>query len=148
MITGSVVAVCLGPGGIPKLPVMSAQVEAAGLEGDAHRYELHGGEQRAVCLVSVEDLRSMQAEGVRELRPGDFGENLVIGGIDFDQLRPGSKLQVGDVVLELTDVRSPCRNLKAIDQRLPDLMLGRTGFLAKVVEPGLISVRMDVRLVE
>ena len=52
---GRVLAVCLGPGGIPKRAVESAEVVELGLVGDAHRFEFHGGAHRAVCLFSIED---------------------------------------------------------------------------------------------
>lgn len=148
-MSGRVVAVCLGGGGIPKAPVEGARVSKLGLVGDRHRFELHGGELRAVCLVSADDLAELEAEGVRGLQAGDFGENLLIGGLDFGQLRPGDHLGIGDeVVLELHDVRSPCHNLKPVDERLPDLMLGRSGFLARVIREGFVAADMIVRRVD
>lgn len=143
---GRVTAVCLGPGGVPKHPVERAEVQAHGLAGDAHRYDFHGGANRAVCLLSRAEVRDLEREGVRPLAPGDFGENLLVDGLDLRELRPGDHLAIGaDVVLELTDVRSPCATLKAIDARLPDLMLGRSGYLARVHQGGAVAPGDAVR---
>jgi len=137
--SGVVLAVCLGPGGIPKLPVESAVVEELGLVGDRHRFKGHGGANRAVCLFSIEDYRTLRADGVACDQPGSFGENLLTEGIDYTELRPGDELAIGDeVVLAIHDVREPCGTLKKADKRFPDLMLGRSGFVCRVVRPGTI----------
>ncbi|MEO0652749.1 MAG: MOSC domain-containing protein [Planctomycetota bacterium] len=137
---GRIVAVCLGPGGIPKRSVERARVGELGLEGDGHRYRLHGGRDRALCLLSVAEVRALEADGVRVVGPGAFGENLLYEGLDPRDLRPGDRLRVGaEVELELTDVREPCKVLRAIDARFPDLMLGRSGHLARVLRPGAVA---------
>lgn len=136
-LRGTVLAVCLGPGGIPKYPVERAQVGELGLEGDGHRFRLHGGRDRALCLLSIEEVRSLQADGVVVSGPGAFGENLLTEGLEAKSLRPGDRLRVGDdVQLELFDVREPCKTLKPLDARFPALMLGRSGFLARVLAGG------------
>lgn len=139
-MSAHVVAVCLGPGGIPKHPVDQAQVEPLGLAGDAHRYHLHGGELRALCLLSVPEKADLEREGVPPTAPGAFGENLLLDGLDLRDARPGERFRIGaDVVIELHDVRSPCRTLEALDTRFPDLMLGRSGYLARVIESGAVA---------
>ncbi len=145
MTPGRVVAVCLGPGGIPKQPVPSAEVGVLGLEGDRHRFELHGGENRAVCLFSTADYASVERLRVGALPPGSFGENLLVEDLDFTELRPGDLLQVGDqVLLEIHDIREPCATLKTVDPRFPDLMVGRSGFLARVQRGGTVRTGMAV----
>ncbi len=137
---GRIVAVCLGDGGIPKHPVDSAQVGLLGLQGDGHRYILHGGADRAVCLFSTGDYASLQRDGVRPAGPGAFGENLLVEGLDFDRLAPGQRLAVGDEVrLEIHDIREPCKTLKGLDGRFPALMEGRSGFLARVLATGVLA---------
>jgi MOSC domain-containing protein YiiM len=138
-LAGVVVAVCVGPGGIPKHAVPSAAVGVLGLAGDAHRYHKHGGANRAVCLFSVEDYASLARDGVDAHPPGAYGENLTTEGLDSHALRPGDRLRVGaEVVLELFDVREPCGTLKKVDQRFPDLMVGRSGWVCRVVTEGTV----------
>ena len=134
-----VVAVCLGEGGIPKHPVDEAQVGPLGLDGDRHRFHLHGGENRAVCLLSTEVYRELQEDDVACEAPGAFGENVLTEGLDDRTLRPGDRLSLGDeVVVEIHDVRAPCKTLKALDPRFPDLMLGRSGWVCSVVRGGTL----------
>ncbi|MBK7878682.1 MAG: MOSC domain-containing protein [Planctomycetes bacterium] len=136
---GRVLAVCLGPGGIPKHPVDSAEVVELGLVGDAHRFRFHGGAHRAVCLFSIEDYRALEADGVRATPPGAYGENLLTEGLDYARLAAGDRLRVGAVVeIELHDVREPCGTLKSVDARFPNLMLGRSGFVCRVVRGGSV----------
>ena len=138
-MTATVLAVCLGAGGIPKRPVEEARVAVDGLEGDRQRQRSHGGRDRAVCLLSIEEYRLLQADGVECEPPGAFGENLLIEGLDPTTLRPGDQLQVGDqVLLQLHDVREPCGTLRTLDRRFPDLMVGRSGWVCRVLEEGTL----------
>lgn len=144
---GVVLAVCLGPGGIPKQPVDEARVERLGLVGDGHRYHKHGGERRAVCLLSEEEVRALEGDGVDTSGgAGTFGENLLTRGLDYRRLKPGDVLAVGSVRLEIDDVRAPCATLRSVDKRFPDLMLGRSGFLARVLEEGTVRIGDAIRL--
>ena len=139
-MSGKVVAVCIGDGGIPKHPVEGAEVGALGLAGDGHRRSFHGGERRAVCLLSIEEVALLRADGVDVGGPGSFGENVLTEGVDLNSLAPGDRLAVGDtLVLEMDDVREPCATLKPVDARFPDLMVGRSGILCRVVEPGRVA---------
>ena len=140
-----IVAVCLGEGGIPKLPVEEAQVETLGLVGDAHRFHLHGGEDRAVCLFSEEVYAELREDGVDCSAPGTFGENVLLRGLDNAVLRPGDRIRLGpEVVIEIYDVRAPCKTLKSVDPRFPDLLLGRSGWVCRVVTPGVLRPGMAV----
>ncbi|MFT4709062.1 MAG: molybdopterin adenylyltransferase [Bacteroidia bacterium] len=155
---GRILAVCIGPGGIPKRTVSVARVTESGIEGDAQRLEVHGGADRAVCLLSEKEVKDLCADGVPHGEPGQFGENLRVDGLDFSSLRPGDQLAIGRVsragvsagriLLEITDMRSPCVALSSIDERLPDLMLGRSGLLCKVLESGEVAPGMAIELAE
>jgi MOSC domain-containing protein YiiM len=142
---GVVLAVCLGPGGIPKSEVESAVVERLGLVGDRHRFVGHGGPNRAVCLFAIEDYAKLRRDGVPCEKPGTFGENLLTEGLDYEALRPDDELLVGDEVrLAVHDVREPCGTLKRVDKRFPDLMIGRSGLLCRVVCSGIVRPGMRI----
>jgi MOSC domain-containing protein YiiM len=131
---------CSGSGGIPKRPLETAEVGPLGILGDKHRYHLHGGADRALCLLSIEEVRSLERDGVRTHGPGTFGENVLTEGLPYGSLRPGDRLTLGQgaeaVLIELFDLREPCVTLRKIDKRFPDLMLGRSGYLARVLRGG------------
>ena len=111
MSDGRLHAVNVSDGGIPKTSRTSAWVDAGGVEGDRQRNLLvHGGPSRAVSLYSLDLIRAMQAEG-HPIAPGTMGENLTIEGVDWSQMVPGARLQIGELELEITAYANPCRNI-------------------------------------
>jgi MOSC domain-containing protein YiiM len=147
--TGILLAVCLGSGGIPKGVVSQAEVTENGLVGDSHSASRHGGHDRAVCLFSAEDQACLVREGVPCTQPGSFGENVLTEGLDFRSIRPGDHIALGaEVRLEVHDVRSPCDTLKSLDERFPDLLQGRSGFVCRVLSGGRIAAGMTACRVE
>ena len=137
-MTGVLTHLNVSRGGMPKLPVMFANVTASGIEGDKQRnLKYHGGPDRAVCLFSEELYDELKDAGV-DMQPGSVGENFTTRGIDYRKLAKGDQLRVGETcIIELTDVRVPCRQLKVWDADLPELIVGRSGWVAKVVRDGL-----------
>lgn len=134
-----VFAVCVGPGGIPKPQVESCPVSVMGLDGDGHRFESHGGLDRAVCLLELEVYEALREDGVTCHEPGTFGENVLTRGLDNTTLEAGDRLRLGeDLVVEIHDIRAPCATLKSVDRRFPELLVGRSGWVCRVVEPGIL----------
>lgn len=129
----------VSPGGMPKSPVLAAQVTRDGVAGDKQRnLKYHGGRDRAVCLYSEELYATLRDLGI-DLRPGDLGENFTTRGLDLQKLSPGDRLRVGPCVIEITKVRVPCSQLKKWDVDLPELIVGRSGWVAKVIVEGLVK---------
>ncbi len=106
---GRVVQVNVSDGGVPKRPVPSARVTRGGLAGDRQRdLRWHGGPERAVCLLALEVIERLRAEG-HPIEPGSAGENLTLAGLDWPALRRGSRLRFdGGVELEVTGFAAPC----------------------------------------
>ena len=150
---GRIVQISVSGGGVPKNAVPAAEVTASGVEGDAHRdREHHGGPDRAVCLFSLERIRALQTEG-HAVVPGALGENLTIEGIEWKDVVPGSRLELGGhVLLEITRFTSPCINIRPAfthrdssrvsEQRHP----GWSRVYARVLVPGRITTGDPVRL--
>ena len=121
-------------GGIPKRPVDGARVTRFGVEGDEQRnLKYHGGPNRAVCIYSEELYVELRDEGI-DVTNGAFGENFTTRGVDLNALEKGDRLRVGDCLVEITDVRVPCNTLKKLSAKLPKAIVGRSGWVAKVVE--------------
>jgi MOSC domain-containing protein YiiM len=106
------VSINVSRGGVPKLPVATAEVDALGVVGDHQsNRQLHGGIDRAVCLWSLELIEELQREG-HPIAIGATGENLTIAGLDWAQLVPGVRLQVGaELLLEIASYTTPCRTI-------------------------------------
>jgi MOSC domain-containing protein YiiM len=134
--TGVLTQLNVSGGGMPKRPIAEAKVTRDGVEGDWQKNrKYHGGRNRAVCIYSEELYAWLRENGV-EVGNGDIGENFTTRGIDLQKLSKGSRLRVGECVIEMTDVRVPCRQLKKWDGRLPELIVGRSGWVAKVLKEG------------
>ena len=137
--TAHVVSVQISAGGIPKTPVESVEVSYDGLRGDAHNHEKHNTPLQAVCLIDLEDLDDLRAEGFA-VGPGATGENVTVRGLDIDALTVGDRLRfTGGLLIELTKRRKPCYVLDAIDPALKGSIRDRCGFYARVIEPGTLQ---------
>jgi len=126
-------------GGVPKLAVESAAVTERGLEGDRQRNRrFHGGPERALCLYSQERIDALVAEGHPIVR-GAVGENVTIAGLPWERVRPGTRLTLGDIEVEVTSYTSPCANIE-------DAFLdGRIARISQKVHPGWSRVYVRVR---
>ncbi len=146
-LQGRIVQINLSDGGVPKQSVASTQIEKDGLVGDRqNNLKHHGGPDRAVCLWSAEIIQALQAEG-HPIAPGDAGENITVTGLDWQQLSPGVRLQLGDhVLLEITDYAQPCRTiaryfkLRRYGRISQKSHPGMSRLYAKVLEDGCVTV--------
>ena len=160
-MTGTVVQVSASRGGVPKIAIPSANVTAAGIEGDAWRYPFHGGRHQAILLMTVETLDELASRGFAVF-PGALGENLTTRDIDRRELRLGQRLQVGTAAIEMRKIRVPCATLDrygvGIQAAIYDARVqagdpssprwGLSGFYASVVEPGIVRPGDRVTLLE
>jgi MOSC domain-containing protein YiiM len=110
---GTLVSINVSRGGVPKSRVNGAQVAQLGLLGDGQDdIKHHGGPERAVCVYSLERIRSLQAEG-HPIDVGTVGENVTVEGVNWDLVVPGVHLRLGDEVrLEVVSFTDPCKTIK------------------------------------
>lgn len=128
----------VSPGGMPKLPVLQAMATRAGVEGDWQKNrKYHGGPDRAVCLYSQELYAWLRGHDI-DVQSGDLGENFTTAGLDLQSLSKGDRLRVGACIIEITDIRVPCSQLRKWSHRLPKMLVGRSGWMAKVIQEGLV----------
>ena len=123
--------------------VTAVQVTTDGWQGDGHAHAKHNRPERAVSLFDLEILTQLQREGF-PLYPGAIGENLTVAGLHVQRLPPGTLLEIGDVLLRLEEPRKPCYVLDAINPCLKDVIVGRCGYMASVVQGGVIKPGMEI----
>jgi MOSC domain-containing protein YiiM len=142
-----VISVNISSGGIPKTPVGEAEVTTRGLRDDVHNHDKHNTPQQALSILDEEDLDDLRAEGFA-VSPGATGENLTVRGLNIDARAVGDRLVFSSgVEIELTKVRKPCYVLDAIDPQLKEVIVGRCGFLAKVIRTGTIRPHETIEIV-
>jgi len=112
-------------------------VEDYGIVGDSHA---RSGSRRQVLLIEMETLKHFS------LSPGQVRENITTMGLDLAALGSGAVLRVNSAELELTIPCETCSRLEEIRPGLEKHMMGRRGFLARVVKGGIVRVgdTMDV----
>ncbi len=112
--TPHVTHINVSDGGVPKLPISDAVIDADGVAGDRQaNLEHHGGPERALCLFSLERIEALQQEG-HGIVPGAAGENITITGLDWDSVAPGRRLRLGpSVLIEITRYTAPCTKIRA-----------------------------------
>jgi MOSC domain-containing protein YiiM len=104
----------IGVTSIDKRPIDGpAKVTELGVAGDQVSDTVHhGGIDQAVYAYAREDLDFWESEVGLPIRDGQFGENLTTEGIDLNGAVVGTRLRIGDVVLEIASVRTPCNDFK------------------------------------
>jgi len=140
---GKVLAVCISPEkGTAKRNVGRVELAAGhGLVGDAHAGNWH----RQVSLLSYQKIEEFRAKGA-QVKDGDFGENLVVEGIDFRSLPVDTFLECGGVLLQITQIGKECHSHCAIYKTMGDCIMPREGVFARVVNGGFISVGDEMKI--
>ncbi len=122
--------------GVVKKRVEKALVkEGYGLEGDAHGGDWH----RQVSLLGIESYRHMRRLAKEELCPGIFAENITTEGIELHTIPVGTKLRLGEAVLEITQIGKACHHGCEIFKKVGDCVMPREGVFARVVQGGLVK---------
>lgn len=124
---------------LPMRSVPSAEAEAGeggGLVGD--RY--HGSRHRHVTMQAVEALHAAARDLGSPVEPGLTRRNVTISGADVPT-RPGTRVRIGEVELEVVRVAAPCRLLDdEIGPGAARALHDRAGTVLRILSPGTIHV--------
>ncbi len=106
-----------------------------GIDGDAHAGDWH----RQVSLLGLGEIEDFRARGA-DVAFGAFGENVVAEGFRFKELPVGTRLRVGQVFLEITQIGKKCHSHCEIFHRVGDCIMPREGVFARVLHGGWVTV--------
>ncbi|WP_420645636.1 MOSC domain-containing protein [Candidatus Leptofilum sp.] len=132
-------------------------LEVTGLVGDkVADTKHHGSLDQAVCCHPLahydfwNDFYNL--DGDTRLGPGGVGENWTLSGITESDICVGDTFQVGEATVQVSGPRYPCakqqRKLK-LPKFLNEVVATlRTGFYLRVLEPGVVVVGDELKLVE
>lgn len=168
MSSGAVIAVCCDTKHNLIKPTRDHinLVAGFGVQDDAHfgetvqhlydkRRNPNAPNLRQVHLIHAELLDELSEQGFA-VKPGQMGENITTRGVDLLYLSRGTKLHIGEAVIEVTGLRNPCRKLNKIQAGLLPATLGRwddgtilakTGVMGIVLRGGIVRPN-DVVTVE
>ena len=115
--------------------------------------KFHGGPHMAVLMYADVHYPGWRLlEGLADMGPGGFGENLTVSDTDETQLCVGDVLEVGGTKLQIASPRGPCADIsrrwdrewllkKVVERR-------HTGWYLRVLSPGEVKAGDPVRLLE
>ncbi|MBP1918885.1 MOSC domain-containing protein [Youngiibacter multivorans] len=129
--------------GVIKTPVEMGEFQTdLGLKGDAHSGNWH----RQVSLLAQESIDKMSARGILELTSGKFAENLTTEGIELFTLPVGTRMEIGEVLMEVTQIGKECHRGCQIMKMVGDCIMPREGIFTKILRNGVIRPGDEIRL--
>lgn len=129
--------------GVPKRQVEKGYFEVNhGLKGDAHAGDWH----RQVSLLGIESYEKVKAMGLTNLEFGSFAENITTEGIILHELPVGTRLSIGEAVMEVTQIGKECHTGCAIKRTTGDCVMPREGIFAKVLTPGWVKPGDEIKI--
>ena len=102
-------------------------IEDFGIEGDAHAGKWH----RQVSLLAFEKIDEFRKKG---------------GDVDFGAF--GENLEVGEVLLEVTQIGKECHDKCAIYYQVGECIMPKNGIFTKVLKGGKVKVGDKCKLIE
>jgi MOSC domain-containing protein YiiM len=167
-MSGKVVAVAARKGhGVGKTPRDVIVLRAGhGVEGDAHcgekvkhrsraRFNPSLPNLRQVHLIHAELFNELSGKGFK-LAPGQMGENITTHGVDLLKLPAGTRLHIGEAVIELTGLRNPCIQLErmmpglmaaCLDHEADGTLVRKAGVMGVVVAGGDVKPGNAIKIV-
>ena len=95
--------------------------------------------QRQVHLVQADLFTELAAKGFT-VGPGDIGENVLTEGLDLLGLPRGTRLRLGEALVEVTGLRNPCKQLDDFRPGLMAATLDREAAGGLVRKAGVMAV--------
>ncbi len=129
--------------GVIKHPIEKGYFEVNhGLVGDAHAGNWH----RQVSLLGQESIDKMTALGIEGLCTGKFAENITTDGMELFTLLVGTRLKIGETIMEVTQIGKECHVGCQIRTQVGDCIMPREGIFTKVIEAGWIKPGDDIEV--
>ena len=96
-------------------------------------------------LITSQDSYKLAAENGIDAPYSALGENLLIDYNPY-HLKPGSRIKIGDLILEISQNCTLCKSLAKVDAALPKLLKDDRGIFAKVISGGTIQKSDNIYL--
>ncbi len=138
-------AVCISEKkGTMKHPVEAIELKIDhGIIGDAHAGNWH----RQVSMLADESVEKMR-EKFPDIPIGAFAENILTEGLCLYELPVGTKLKIGEVLLEVTQIGKECHADCAIRQQVGDCVMPREGIFTIVLKEGTVKAGDEIEILD
>jgi len=122
--------------GTIKHPVDFIELDELGVKNDAHAGHWH----RQVSLLARESVDKFSASAGRQIRFGEFAENITTDGIILHETHPFDRFQIGEAELEVTQIGKKCHGDNcAIYREVGNCVMPKEGIFCRVIHPGKIQ---------
>jgi molybdenum cofactor synthesis domain-containing protein len=116
-----------------KMPVDSIQLTEIGVVGDAHSGKWH----RQVSLLAAESIAKFSEEAGRNIKYGEFAENITTEGLLLHECRPLDRFLNDKIELEVTQIGKKCHGDNcSIFRELGNCVMPKEGIFARVIRNG------------
>ena len=119
---------------VSKKPIDKIVVDGNGIIGDKFYAK---DIDRSVLISSIDSYDMANKIGI-DLEFGKLGENILIEYNPYN-LESGTKIKIGEVILEISQKCTLCKSLTKLDNRLPKLLKDDRGIFSKVIKGGTIN---------
>ncbi|NOX47787.1 MAG: MOSC domain-containing protein [Chlorobi bacterium] len=121
--------------GTIKKPVDFIELFERGVRNDAHSGKWH----RQVSLLARESIDKSSKAINREIKFGEFAENITTEGIVLYETKPGDRFIIGETELEVTQIGKKCHSGCEIFKQVGNCVMPKEGVFAKVIKHGKIK---------
>lgn len=141
---------------IKKRPVAKAKLTKTGFSEDEQADKVHhGGEDKAILMLPqnvYEKINKAKNLSLAFDEVAYFGENIIVQGIDENDVCVGDILTLGGCVVEVSQPREPCWKLSA-NTDVSDMTKliykeGLTGWYARVAQGGTVEQDDKIELIK
>lgn len=123
--------------GTLKKSVNQVEIDEAGIVGDAHRGKWH----RQITLLTENSLNKFSQKHKRECKSFEFATNLYVTGLDIKDISLFDKFQIGDVLLEVTQIGKKPHNYDSpIMREIGESIMFTEGVFCRVINGGSVKL--------
>ncbi len=100
--------------------------------------KFYGKDVARSVLISSKHSYTLAQENNIDVEYGKLGENILVD-CNLYHLDIGSQIQIGDIILEISQSCTLCKSLSKIDNKLPKLLKNDRGVFTKVIKNGIVN---------
>jgi len=116
-------------------------IDTKGILGDKY-YDTNA--DRSILLSPIHAYELMEEKNI-EASYGQLGENILVDFNPYD-LEEGTKIFIGEAVLEITIECTICDLLTKINNKVPKLLKKDRGVFAKVIKEGRLNINDSITI--